>query len=417
MAILAGCYPKRVNREDFVRLLTTEAQQLLNQVGDLDAKADVVKLVSSLRAAGHDAELVAAVLSQAKLRRRARAKFGEFADSMLFTEAGLEQASRLKVAALHAGRYRAAGIKGVADLGCGIGAESLALASLELRVHAFELDEVTAAAATYNLAPFANASVELADVTELDLSKFESLFFDPARRELHGAARAKAVRKFDPAEFSPNFDWVVEQALQRPTGIKLGPGHPHEAIPESDEVEIEAQWVSVAGDLVELGLWFGSLARPGVKRSALLIDADGRHHEFNSSDLAGSHATLGELGEYLHEPDNAIVRSHLIGPLADELGLRGFAPEIAYLTSDEPIESPWLRSYRVLDSMPFDRKKLKSYLRERGIGVLEIKKRGADIVPETLRKELQLKGESAATLVVTRVGDAHRAIIAEAIQR
>jgi hypothetical protein len=67
--------------------------------------------------------------------------------------------------------------------------------------------------------------------------------------------------------------------------------------------------------------------------------------------------------------------------------------------------------------MPFDRKKLKSYLRERGIGVLEIKKRGADIVPETLRKELQLKGESAATLVVTRVGDAHRAIIAEAIQR
>ena len=412
-AIPLDCYPKRVNREDFARLLTTEAQQLLSEVGDLDSKGDVVKLVSSLRAAGHDAGLVAAVLSQAKLRRRARAKFGEFADSMLFTEAGLEQASRLSVSALHAGRFRAAGIKSVADLGCGIGSESLAFASLELEVHAFELDEVTAAAATYNLAPFANASVEMADVTKLDPTRFEAQFFDPARRELHGAARAKAVRKFDPAEFSPNFDWVVEQALARPTGIKLGPGHPHEAIPASTETPIEAQWISVNGDLVELGLWFGSVARAGIARSALLIDSNGRHHEFNSAEVSHAQARIGELGEFLYEPDNAIVRSHLVGPLAESLGLSGFAPEIAYLTSIEPVDSPWLRGYRVLDDMPFDRKKLKAYLRERGIGVLEIKKRGADIVPETLRKELQLKGESAATLVVTRVGDAHRAIIAE----
>ena len=406
-----------MNRADFAQLLTREAQQLLSEVGDLDAKADVVKLVSKLRAAGHDASLVANVLTQAKLRRRARAKFGEFADSMLFTEAGLEQASRLKVAALHAGRFRAAGIKQVADLGCGIGAESLALASLDINVRAFDLDEVTAAAATYNLAPFENASVELADVTELDLSRFEALFFDPARRELRGAARAKAIRKFDPAEFSPNFDWVIEQARTRPTGIKLGPGHPHEAIPDFDDVAVEAQWISVAGDLVELGLWFGALARPGIKRSALLIDASGRHHEFNSSTTEQPNAQLGELGVFLHEPDNSIVRSHLVGPLAESLGLRAFAPEIAYLTSDEPMESAWLRSYAVLDSMPFDRKKLKAYLREHSIGTLEIKKRGADIVPETLRKELQLKGENAATLVVTRVGDAHRAIIAESVQR
>ncbi|MFM5968138.1 MAG: THUMP-like domain-containing protein, partial [Micrococcales bacterium] len=269
------------------------------------------------------------------------------------------------------------------------------------------------AAATYNLAPFANASVEMADVTKLDLSRFEAQFFDPARRELHGAARARAVRKFDPAEFSPNFDWVVEQALARPTGIKLGPGHPHEAIPALTETPIEAQWVSVGGDLVELGLWFGSVARAGIARSALLIDSNGRHHEFNSAEVSHAPARIGELAEFLYEPDNAIVRSHLVGPLAESLGLSGFAPEIAYLTSTEPVDSPWLRSYRVLDEMPFDRKKLKAYLRERGIGVLEIKKRGADIVPEALRKELQLKGESAATLVVTRVGDAHRAIIAE----
>jgi hypothetical protein len=67
----------------------------------------------------------------------------------------------------------------------------------------------------------------------------------------------------------------------------------------------------------------------------------------------------------------------------------------------------------VLDNLVFDRKKLKAYLREKNIGVLEIKKRGSDVVPEELRKEMQLKGEGAATLIITRVGDAHRVLVCE----
>jgi len=393
---------------DFVKLLSPEGQSLLAEVV-LDTKQDVVKTVSRLRAAGHDPGLVATVLTQSKLRSRANFKFGEFANRMFFTEDGLEQASRLQVSALHAGRFRDAGFTRVADLGCGIGSESLAMAAIDLEVVAVELDEVTAACAAYNLAPFENARVENADVTSIDLSGFEAQFFDPARREL-GTGREKATRKFDPAQFSPNFDWILGEALKRPTGIKLGPGHPHEAIPE----DCEAQWVSVNGDLVELTLWFGPLARAGIARSALLI-TDGGTHELKSSEVDPAHAELREIGEYLFEPDNAVVRSHLIGVLADELSLGLIAPEIAYLTGDEPVFSPWLRGFRILESMAFDRKKLKARLQELGIGVLEIKKRGSDVVPETLRKELQLKGKRAATLIVTRVGDSHRALICEAI--
>lgn len=393
---------------DFVKLLSPEGQALLSEVS-LETKLDVVKTVSRLRAAGHDAGLVATVLTQAKLRARAKVKFGEFADRMFFTEDGLEQSSRLQVSALHAGRFRDAGIKQVADLGCGIGSESIAMAAVDLNVVAVELDEVTAACAAYNLAPFENARVEHADVTSLDLSEFEAQFFDPARREL-GTGREKATRKFDPTQFSPNFDWVLEHARKRPTGIKVGPGHPHEAIPD----DAEAQWVSVNGDLVELTLWFGSLARVGVARSALLL-ANGQRFELKSSDSNPAHAELREIGEYIFEPDNAVVRSHLIGVLAGELSLGLIAPEIAYLTGDEPVTSPWLRGFKVLETMAFDRKKLKARLQELGVGILEIKKRGSDVVPEVLRKELSLKGERAATLIVTRVGDSHRALICEAL--
>ena len=398
-----------MQRAELFKLFTPEALALLGSIGDLDAKADVLKLVSALRAEGYDPGLVAAVLSQAKLRRRARKKFGDFTDGMLFTEDGLEQASRLQAAALHAGRFRGAGITQVADLGCGLGAESMAMAAIDLNVRAFEIDEITAALAVFNLGAFDNVEVEQADITTLDLNQFEALFFDPARRELDGKGE-RAARKFDPAQFAPNFDWVLEQARTKPTGIKVGPGHPHDAIPQ----DAEAQWLSIDGDLVELGLWFGEVKRPKVARAATVVNASGRH-EIVSEAFESEPLPVGELKQYVYEPDNAVVRSHLIAELGREVGATLIAPEIAYLSSDEKIDSPMMRGFRVIDEMAFDRKKLKAYLRDRNIGTLEIKKRGVDVVPEQLRKELALKGEIAATLILTRVGDDHRALLAEAL--
>jgi len=398
-----------MQRSELFQLFTPEALALLGSIGDLDAKADVVKLVSALRAEGYAPGLVAAVLTQAKLRRRARKKFGDFTDGMLFTEDGLEQASRLQAAALHAGRFRGAGIKQVADLGCGLGAESMAMGAIDLNVRAFEIDEITAALAVFNLGAFDNVEVEQADITTLDLSKFEALFFDPARRELDGKGE-RAARKFDPSQFSPNFDWVLEQARTKPSGIKLGPGHPHEAIAQ----DAEAQWLSIDGDLVELALWFGEVKRPKVARAATVVNSTGRH-EIVSDTFKSEPTEVGAIKNFIYEPDNAVVRSHLIADLARQVDATLISKEIAYLTSDSEIDSPMMRGFRVIDEMAFDRKKLKAYLRDRNIGTLEIKKRGVDVVPEQLRKELNLKGEIAATLILTRVGDDHRALLAEAL--
>jgi SAM-dependent methyltransferase len=391
-------------------LISPQGQALLAEVGEIDSKADMVKVVSKLRGKGHSAELVATVLTQVKLRRRAKAKFGEFAQTMFFTEEGLEQASRLKVAAIHAGRFRNHGLTRIADLGCGIGAESLAIASLDMEVTAFEIDEVTAALATYNLASFENVKVEQADVTTINLDNFDGLFIDPARRDLKDSKTNINKRKYDINDFSPSFDFVLEAARTKPTIVKLGPGLDHKDIPD----DAEAVWVSDDGDLVELTLYFGILRRPEVKRAALLLSPNGTF-EITSSDAERLDAPLGELGRYLYEPDASIIRSHLVGNLAISLGLNIFSNEIAYLSSNEEVHSPWLKGYEVLENLVFDRKKLKAYLREKNIGVLEIKKRGADITPEQLRRELDPKGTESATLIVTRVDGAHRVLIVRAL--
>jgi SAM-dependent methyltransferase len=385
-------------------LLSTEGLRLLDSLPPYSSSADVVRMVADLRKAGHSATLVAAVLAQARLRSRAKVKFGGFAESMLFTEAGLEQATRLSVAAQHAGRFARAGIAWVADLGCGIGADALAIAALELEVTAVERDEVTAAVAAYNLAPFSNARVELGDAEHLDLSGIDGVFLDPARR-----AGAKRLR--DPADWSPSLDFAFGLAQRLPTGVKLGPGIDRELIPDDSE----AQWVSVDHEVVEVGVWFGPLARDGVTRAALVLGEHGSAEMVSTGD--SEDVAAGGLGEFLIEPDGAVIRARLIGDLARRLGGRMLDPTIAYITTDEaPGSTPFGAAFRVLEDFPLDKRTLKRELTARGVGTLEIKKRGIDVDPAQFRTELGLKGEGSATLLLTRIAGKRRAILAERLQ-
>ena len=46
---------------------------------------------------------------------------------------------------------------------------------------------------------------------------------------------------------------------------------------------------------------------------------------------------------------------------------------------------------------------MRAALRTRGIGALEIRKRGVAVEPDQLRRDLRLAGSGSATLVLTRV--------------
>lgn len=400
-----------MERSELIELLSPEGLRLLDSLPEWDSSADVVRTVAELRKAGHAPGLVAAVLSQAKLRAKAIGKFGEFASTMLFTEAGLEQATRLRVAALHAGRFAGAGVKHVADLGCGIGGDAIAIAALDLRVTAADADEITATLASFNLAPFPHANVLHARAEEVDLEALDGgpadgVYLDPARRS---AGHGNTSRLTRPEDYMPSLDFAFGLAERFPTGVKLGPGFDRSLIP----AEAEAQWVSVDGQLVEMGLWFGALARPGIRRSALVLNRDGSHELAAAAD--SDDVEVGELGKYVYEPDGAVIRSRLIGDLARSLGASMLSDGIAYLTADTAHETPFATCFRVIERLPADEKKLKAALAARGIGTLEIKKRGIDIDPATLRSRLKLKGSASATIVLTRAAGKHVTLLVERV--
>jgi len=394
------CYGWTMDATELRELFTPEGLRLLDSLPAWQSTNDVVKTVAELRKAGHSPALVAAVLSQAKLRAKGADKFGPFAASMLFTEDGLEQATRLRVAALHAGRFRDAGLSQIADLGSGIGADALALAAIDLTVTAVERDEITAAIATFNLAPWSNASVVHADATEFDLAGFDGVYLDPARR-------AGGRRLTNPADWSPSLDFAF--SLPLPTGVKLGPGVDRDLIP----ADAEAQWISIDHDVVELGVWTGALARDGIRRSALVIGTHGTAELTAAAD--SEDAETGELGEFIYEPDGAVIRARLIGDLARSLEARMLHPQIAYLTADSAQVTPFASCFRVSETLALDEKAIRRELKARDIGTLEIKKRGVDIDPAEFRKRLSLKGSRSATLILTRLGERRVAILADRV--
>ncbi len=383
-------------------LLTEQGWALLESLPPYDP-SQAIALGEELRRQGQPADLVAAALTQSRLRAAATEKFGPFAASMLFTRAGLEQASRFQVAARHAQRFVGAGIEKVADLGCGIGADAMALATFEREVLAVDRDEVTAAAATMNLRHWPNATVRCADVTELteaELSGFGGAFLDPARRE---ATTGK--RLLDPRFGSPPLSFVLDLATRLPAvGVKTAPGIPHHLVPEG----AEAQWISVAGSVVEAGLWFGSLARDGVRRAALVLPRDGDESTAAAevTDVGMDDASTGPIGAVLYEPDGAVIRAGLVAQVATQVNGRLLDPTIAYVTADSRVSTSLATAYAVEEVFPFQLKRLRTWLRDRDVARLTIKKRGTAIEPEQLRRQLRLdaaRGSNEATIVLTRV--------------
>jgi hypothetical protein len=393
-----------VDSAQFTKLTSPAGRLLLSSLPPYDPGL-AMQISDGLRARGIDPDLVAAALTQSRLRAQAQAKFGDFAQGILLTQAGLEQATRLEVAAHHAQRYRAAGLTHVADLTCGIGADSLAMAAMGLTVTAIEIDPATARVARANLARYPDAQVIDGDCLALDFESLgvQGLFADPARRSAGGR------RAFNPAQYSPPLDQILRLRQTLPLGVKVGPGIPHSAIP----ADAEAQWVCAGGTVVEAGLWFGPL-RLSASRTALVL-RDGHAHLLEKDSTEP--LAVGPLREYLYEPNGAVIRAGLIQQAASGLADASLiSSRIAYVTASDYSTSPFRSAYRVEDHFPFSLKRLRSYLRERGVGAVTIKKRGNAILPEELRRKLDLHGDNHAVVFLTKLAQQHSVIIASKME-
>ena len=191
---------------------------------------------------------------------------------------------------------------------------------------------------------------------------------------------------------------------------KVAPGIPHELVPAGIEIE----WVSVGGGLKEAVLWAGSLTDGETRRRATLLPSGATMQ--SKSDVDGP-APTGAMRRYLYEPDDAVVRAHLVGDLAGSIDGVLLDATTAYLTSDRLVDTPFAHAFEVSEVMPFSLKRLRSALRERDVGGVTIMKRGSAVDVEQLRRDLRLKGTRQAVVVLALIDGKHHAVIADAAKR
>jgi hypothetical protein len=370
-------------------LLSPRGQELLAELGrEAPGTAATLRLGTELRAR-YPVDLVVDALAQHELRLLARAKFSRAPD-MFFTRAGLEQASSEAIAQYRSARYAGAGL--VADLCCGIGGDLVALAEgrdvLAVDIQPLHLRMAHANAEVYGVA--AGVTTAAADVRDTALDGAGGLFIDPARRR-HG-------RRLPAGASDPPLEWCLGLAGQaspgRRVGVKAAPGLPHDAVPPGWEVE----FIALGRDLKEAVLWSPALATAATRATVL----PGGH---SLTPGPGRPVQVAMPGRFLLDPNPAVTRAGVVADLARLVDAWQIDEKIAFLATDTEVHTPFARTLRVIDSAPWDQRKLPAKLRALGVGSVDIRRRGLAGDVAKLHHQLKLSGQLRATLVMTRVRD------------
>jgi SAM-dependent methyltransferase len=332
------------------------------------------------------------------IQRRAAATKFPFADQLFFSREALEQASSWEVAVYRSGRLR--GFNRILDLGCSAGGDTLALAGAA-PVVGVDIDPLRLAMAEANLRALEREErsrlirADLRQPLPLRCLDHTAIFFDPARRA--AGRRLRSVESYQPPLQIVRM-WLEDYPA---IAVKVSPGV---ELAQLEGYDAEVEFISLNGELKEAALWFGPLK--SAHRRATLLPAG---HTLTEAAAA---LPIRQPGAYIYEPDPAVLRAGLVAVLGEQIGAAQLDPDIAYLTADHRVSTPFARVWTVEGWMPFSVKRLRSYLRERNVGRVTVKKRGSPLQPEALIHDLRLQGDEERLVFLTHLSGRPISLIA-----
>ena len=386
---------------------------------DAAAAGNAPAAQAALRAS-HPVEAVAAALTLAELRDKAAAKFSR-SEYLWCDRVRLEQATGEAVTRHKAARFTAAASDSpVLDFCGGLGGDAVAFASHRPVV---TVDRDPAAswmsgrnAAAYGVA--ANLTARTADVTDPAVSDPAALagrlvHIDPDRRPTGDRGSARRERRVE--DYAPPLDFLRHLVAHAAGGaIKVSPAANWGGKFEGCEIEL----VSHGGECREATVWFGALAESGLHRATALVGGltDAVPHTL-AADPFEAIPVVGAVGDYLFDPDPAVVRAGLVDELCARASLRRLDHAEEYLTGDAllpPYFAPFAAAFRVREVCPNNPRAYRAAVRAAGAGDAEVKCRHLPVAAAAVRRKLPLTaGGPRLTLVFARLAGKASAVLCE----
>lgn len=311
---------------------------------------------------------------------------------MLFTRDGLEMASHETVAKLHSSLIPSSR---TVDLTCGIGADLTAFCRKGVSF-GFDVNTEHVAYANHNLRVHGlRGRALILDSTTFDAKESDSLYFDPQRRE-------GGRRTLNPYDFSPNVQEMVKRSTRSRTLLmKLSP-------------MLQDDFLQSFGGKV----WFVSHQRQCCE-SLIYLSCE----EIYNADGA----IMAESGEFIpsqpleswvenplafvSEADPAAIRGHCLG----NFSMAGLGSSNGYLTSNNLLESPWLRNYKVLWNGNWRADKVFGAMGDNNCRISAVKCRGVDVDVVKIAKDFKGTSGTPTVLILYPVAKVIKAIIALAL--
>ena len=326
----------------------------------------------------------------------------------------IEQASDESTACETAADFSAK--SSVLDVCCGAGSDSIALASRDFQVTAYDRCPIACELTRHNAeANGVKLLVVESAAEEIKIDKNDYINVDPDRR-----AEGRKVT---------NLEWLsppiatLQSLLENSRGmsLKLSPGLRIDpsSLNENRLVPDAIRYLS-KDHAVKQQRWYWGIDRWPSNSVVVSVNSKSTEHQWvheiflRDDNLLNSQDVItNDLPEFIGDYDPAIRAAEMGHRFAARYGWGLIDTSSGYLVSTKPTPHPMVRWFRLMHDLPMDRKQIKILARSLKPKAWELKSRGVEVDLDVMRKILTTDSDSSQSLTIlfTKTGKSHRALI------
>lgn len=311
-------------------------------------------------------------------------------------------------------RYKAGLVEGhsLVDLTGGFGIDCSFMAQNFTKATYVECQKELCEIAQHNfpLLGLEHVAIVHADATEYltRMEQADCLFIDPARRD------AKGGKTIAISDCTPDIKALLPLLLKKAATvlIKLSPMLDLSAALADLPSAYEAHVVAVRNECKELLLLLKPTMPPSCNLIATNIDNESSRQRFvftKEEEQASPCTYTSDIGQYLYEPNAAILKAGAYKSVAIRFGLEKLHPNSHLYTSNQPVADFPGRRFIVQAAVPFNKQATRQLLKDVDKANLTVRNFPTSV--DELRKKLKLHEGGNCYLFATTSTDGRKLLI------